>query len=31
MENIGRVARFAPVTGDDGNDRSFITHDFNGA
>jgi hypothetical protein len=31
MKNIGRAARFAPVKGDDGNDRSFITRDFNRA
>ena len=24
-----RAARFAPVRGDDGHDRSFITRDFN--
>jgi hypothetical protein len=26
----GRAVRFAPVRGDDGDDRSFITRDFNG-
>jgi hypothetical protein len=29
MKNIGWAARFAPVRGDDGHDRSFITRDFN--
>ena len=29
MKNIGWMARFAPVRGDDGGDCSFITRDFN--